>query len=896
MSRVVPFRLLAAQSRASAASLAVSTLIVTGAVFVTAAVPVLGEDAATRQVQQDVASAGRLSDVVVSVPLSSGGGGLDFNLIPDTADSAAYVAERIEAGMPPDLRAVLEDPITTLVGPQLKMGAIDGVPARLRFAYVAVGDGPHVDWVEGRAPQSTGTAVDFVRLQQKLPVEVGLSTDVAEAIGASVGDELPTLDPDEVLLDVVVTGIFKPQTPGDPAFSTVPTLLKPNMTYGAEHQLAIAGLVTAESLPHARLAVFPKAMDRTYTYHANAHAINAGNAKEVATTAKGIASGKQTFEIVGADPQVTTQLDKVIAQSLARTSAAQTQASVLLVALIILIALTQFLAATVLTERRGRVLGLLRIRGGSGPSVGAALAVEAAVVTTIGVGIGLAAQQALAPGDVAWGWVLPSVIVSLCASPVLGMRAAMRKRVPPPARSKRRNARGTAQLRRVTAEIVVVLAAIVSFLALRSRGAGESEGALAADVLVLAAPALCAVAVGVVLARLMPLLGRWLRAGATRLKAPDSLVAAARLRAAIAPTLALVLAGAIVALAASTSVTVTRGLEAAAWDVVGADAVATASLTTGLPAGVGNLDAPGVTTATASDLGIGHLAGGTRSQPVTVIAVDAAALAKLEQSVPGGAPDRWQELADATVNASGALPMLQTADLQQVKAGTLSWGRSAVSVASIGLAPDLPGEAIAGDHVVVVDSADLAPVAKDPFPVTTVWALGEGAGDALTQAVAGTDTTVTTRQGWRDAVLAAPITEALTGLIVAAALVALIAAALGLLLVVAAGTSERRVAMGRLRVIGFSTASVGRVARIHETLPVVLSALVGVGTGLVLTQLLAGALELNIVTGQPQAPEVEFAWWTLALPLVLGALAWLAVGAGVRFGRAIKLGDVMRAN
>ena len=896
MSGVVPWRLLMAQSRASAAALGVSSVIVAGAVFLTATVPVLSANATTEQVQQDVAAAGRSADIVVSVPLTSTDG-LQYVLVPDTANSAAYVAERIEDGMPPELRAVLEDPITTLVSPQLKMGAIDGMPARLRFAYVLQGDGPQVTWTEGRAPASTGTPLDFLHSGAKLPVEVGLSTDVAEAIGVGVGDHLPAVDADEAPLTVTVTGIFTPKNSNDPGFSTVPTLLKPSITHGAEPQIAIAGLVTAESLPMGRLAVFPDEMDRTYTYQVHSEALNSDNAQEIETIARGVASGKQTFTIVGATPTVTTRLDVVISDSLARTSAAQTQASVLLMSLIILIGLTQFLAASVLIERRTRVLGLLRTRGGSGPSVGIALGVEALIVTTVGVVLGLAAQRVVAPGPVSWSWVLPSVVVALLATPLLGMRAAMRRRVPPRAQSKRRAGLTGASVRRLTAELLVAVAAIVSLLALRSRGAGQAEGSLAADALVLAAPALCAVVVGLIVARVMPLLGRALRSAAARLKAPEPLVAASRLRASVAPTLALVLASAIVAMSASTAVTVSRGLEKAAWDVVGADAAASALLTTGLPPDSVDIDAPGVTTASAGDLGVGHLAGGDRAQTVTVVAVDAEALAELEALVPDGTPGPWRALAEAEVGADGTLPMLETADLQQIDAGTLAWAHSAAPVTSIGPAPDLPGQAISSEAVVVVDAGDLAAAAPEAdILVTAIWTIGPDAGAALSASVEGEDVIVTTREGWHDAVLGAPVTKALTALIVGAVLVALAAAALGLALVVAAGAGERRLAMGRLRVVGLSTASVGRVARVHETLPVIIASAVGAAAGLGLAVLLAGALELEVVTGQPEPPQLVLAWWTLLLPLLLGVFAWIAVGVGVRFGRTIKLGDVMRAN
>jgi len=876
-------RLIAQQARAGVAVLVVSAVVVAVAVFLAAALPVAVDGVTTRQVQHDVVG----SAVRVYAPLNAGESMAGPAL--DSADDAQWVGSRIEAGMPPDLRSVLDDQVTTILSPQLNMGTVDSVPARLRFAYVAIGDGPELTWVEGRPPLATGTRLDFVKNPVKMPVEVGLTAAVADALHVGVGDALPVVDQDEVALDVTVVGVFKAADPRD--FATVPTLLEAQVTAGADPQLAATALVTAESLPFARLAVSPLAMERVYTYDVLPSELNAANAEAVATQARGLASGKQTFEIVGVSTTVMTKLDTVIDLSLDRSGAAATQASVFLVSLIALVALTQVLAATVIIDRRSRVLGLMRTRGASRRGTGLGLLAEAAVVTGIGAVLGLATQAVLVPGAVAWAWVAIPIAVSLLAAPVLGMRAVALRHAPPPALSRRRIALQGTDLRRITVEAVVIIAAIAALLALRSRGAGSSQGSVGADVVVLAAPALGALGVGVVLARLLPYISRWLRAIAGKASGPAALVAAARLKAAIAPTLAMVLAGAVVALAGSTAATVSRGLEDASWDVVGADAVAQSSLITGLP--VGHVD--GVTSATATDAGVGHLAGGPRSQAVTVVIVDAERLAVLEELVPGGTPEPWRELAAAPVGNNGAVPMLMSADLNQVESGTLAWNRLASPVTSIGAAPDLPGQQIAGSAVVVMDRGTLERAVPNDYLATVVWAMGADSGEVLRTAY-GEGATVTTRTGWHAEALATPVTTGLTTLYWGAAVVAVAAAALAVALVVAAGAGERRAAMGRLRVIGLSTRGVGHVARAQETLPVVISGAVGVATGMALTWLLTGALGLNLATGQDQPPAPVSAWWTALFPLVIGAFAWLAVGVGVRFGRALRLGEVMRTN
>ena len=893
---VVPARLIAAQARASTAALAVSVVIVALATFVTAAVPVLTSEVTTTQVRDAVTQAGPQGHIVVSVPLSDTDG-IGFALIPDLADSAEYVGGRIEAGMPAELRAALHDPITTLVGPELKMGAIDGVPARLRFAYIARADGPEVTWTDGRAPASTGTAIDVSKTGQKLPIEVGLSREVAEALGVEIGDMLPALDPDEVPLTVTVTGIFEPAD--ESAFVTVPTLLTPRLSLGEAGQLNVTALVTAESAPAARLGVFPRDMDRTYTYPPNIESLTSANAGAVQTAARGLASGKQVFEVVGAKPTVSTRLDVELERALQQSAGALAQASVLLLAVVALVGLTQLLAAMVMTERRGGVIAQLGERGASARGVFRALGVESLLVALLGTAVGLGAQQLLVPGPISWWWVAGPIAVAVLAPPLLGVRAARRRRLPPAAQSRRRRSLGTPALRRITGFVTVAVAALVSFLALRSRGTAASQGSIAADLLVLAAPVLCAVAVGLVVAWALPYAARGLRALTSRSSGAGPLLAASRLRSPVAAVLTLVVAASIASFAASASATVQRGLADAAWDVVGADAVALAGPSTTLP------DAPpdgdGLTWATASGLEVGHLTGGPRSQAVRVVAVDAARMAQLARLVPDGHPKAWETLAAAPLGDDGAVPMLESANLTEVEKGTLVWGRESATVTFVERAPDLPGTSLDSDAlrspgVVVVDRAVLAEALGEPVPATVVWVMGPDAGDALSSAVTGSEATVTTRESWHAGVLANPVSRALVGLFAGAVIAAVLLAGLGVSLLVAAGARERARAMGRLRLVGLSRARTTRIARAEVALPVMITTAVGVLVGFALTWTLTSSLGLQSVTGQSRAPEPIIAWWMVLLPLVLGVFAWLAVGVALRLGRPPRLGEVMRVD
>jgi len=220
-------------------------------------------------------------------------------------------------------------------------------------------------------------------------------------------------------------------------------------------------------------------------------------------------------------------------------------------------------------------------------------------------------------------------------------------------------------------------------------------------------------------------------------------------------------------------------------------------------------------------------------------------------------------------------------------------------VAGIGAAPDLPGTAAdsatrASGSVVVVDRATLAEGLGEGVPATLVWVAGPDAAASLAAAVAESDATLTTLDSWRADAQSTPVARALTGLFAGALVSAVTLAILAVALLVAAGSRERTRAMARLRVVGLSRKRTRAIARGEVAVPVIVASAVGVVVGLVLTATLVGSLGLQTITSQDRAPEPVFAWWTILVPVALGAFAWLAVGVGLRVGRTPRLGEVLR--
>jgi hypothetical protein len=226
---------------------------------------------------------------------------------------------------------------------------------------------------------------------------------------------------------------------------------------------------------------------------------------------------------------------------------------------------------------------------------------------------------------------------------------------------------------------------------------------------------------------------------------------------------------------------------------------------------------------------------------------------------------------------------------------TLRWGDNSFTVRSVGDAPALPASLEVDGPAVVVDRHLLAQAIGHDIGASQAWVVGPDAPSRLVEALAGTDARVVTRSGWLAEQAARPVTRALAGLFVGAGVVALALAALAVALLAASGSRARSIALAQLRAAGTPRAAAARVAWLEAAAPTVIASAVGIATGLGLAGLLVAALGLTSVTGGLHAPGLVMPWWTLAIPVVLGLVARVAVAVAAVPHRAERLGLMMRA-
>ncbi len=869
-SGVLPWRGVWRQTVADVAPLVVGIVVVAAAAFMSCGVPQKMDAVATSEVRAALTTQAEPVTVVVTVPITDSGYALNLDL----AAAAASMKDLVDAGIPTELRGALARPVTTIVSRELKAGVIAGRPGRVRFIYVSGDSGPAVQWVEGRAPVSTGDLADLTDDDRVPPVEVAVSEAAASIMGVHPGAKLPVETADGQPIDVWLSGVYRATDPGDDAWALEPTLLTPQLVAGGAAVASVGLLVSEQSLPFAWLAVFPTDMTRTYTYRVVPSALDAKLAAQVATQARGLASGRKVFEIAGPPPTVTTQLDRVVDDALARVSAANAQASILLIGLLSVALLVELLTAGLVVERRAAVLVQWRARGATLPAIGLASAVDSTVMATVGGVIGVVAASLAVGGVAPWGWVVPPVVAAALPQPLLAMvRAGRAARTPRPS-SNRRNPLTSAHVRRLGAEATVALVAMSALATLTVRGATASADSVWSDVVVLAAPVLVALAVALGVMRVAPHAMRAARVLAARGAGAVPLLAASRARANGLATAALVTAAAVAAIAAAVAGTVNQGQADAAWEAVGADATAITRASAGIPPSVTALDgSQGLTVATAAVISGGQALGARVDRSVTIVAVDAEAMGRLLAATP--APDA-PTLALLTTRGAGALPVLVTGG-EGWDGVTLRWGDASVTVRTVGASPALPVRLPSQGLVVVVDRALLAEASGGDVPATQAWVVGPDAEARLVAALAGADSRVTTRDGWLAGQMASPVTRALQWLFAGASAMAGALAAVAVVLMAASGSGARTRAVAQMRVVGTSRSAAARVAWIEATIPAVVASTVGIATGIGLAGLLVAALDLPSVTGGLHAPHLVIPWWTLGIPVALGLVARIAV-------------------
>jgi len=883
------------RARADAGPLLLVALVVAAVGLLAAAVPPLmratADDAARAAIRDNPDNSAVRVDARWEDDYGPNGGRVRDSRLADDVES---LGDRAITSLDPALRNALRPPVTTATSISLQI-ADGSVQRHFQVDYLRDSTGgPRVTWVAGRAPGATraGNPEIVQSIGPPWEMQVGLSEEEAKLLKAAPGDHLPVRDELRTPYNVKVSGIFRPVDPADPAWQQLPSLLRPVAGLDGAGATRYGGLLSADSLPDARLAFQQDQFRRTVWFAADPDRLTWQSAQQLAATVATLKAASASSAERDTSLKWRTELDFVLRDVRDRVDAAEAQASVLLVAVLAGAGLVLLLAADLLVRRRSAALIAARRRGASLPDLAVELLLESAAVTLPSAALGIGLAFAVA-GGAAIGWTVPVVVCAILAGPAFGTVTAARgtrDRRAPANRAARRFAQRTAQLRRAALDVAVVLLAVGAVVSLRQRGVGDS-------VLPATAPALGVLAGAVLLLRLMPAgTGLALRRS-LRSRRPLAVFGAAQANATAAralPLLVLTTTVALASFAVTLAATTSNGLSDGAWRTVGADARldvapeetdSTAALTARLAA------APGVTHAVAGDLvGGARIVTGDTSVTPTVVVVDAAAFQRMLADTPlPPAPDlaklgKGRALVRGSLRPGQSLQLFLANDDQGYAANGYVTAKNAIALTAVGTAPAIDGL----DDVVVLDASAL------PSTPDTIWVTGPGAAAAVTAVAAAGHPVVQedllrTRRN-------SPLTAGLMALALAAAGTLLALGLLGFALGAAASAPERWRTLARLRTLGLRPRDTRRVATGELLPPVLAAAVCGPLLGALLVGLTFGPLSLRLITGQSAAPVTVVPWWLLGVASVALLLTLAAVvGAEAAVRRRRGLGDVLRA-
>lgn len=622
-------------------------------------------------------------------------------------------------------------------------------------------------------------------------------------------------------------------------------------------------------------------------YPIEASGLTAADLHEVSSQLRGFTAVRQD---VGVPANFSTELVPVLETAQRDVVATSSIVAFLASGPIAVLMMLLVAALRMLQEHQRPTLALLRSRGASGIQTRAVGGAEGLVLGVLGAGAGALVVAMVLPGTVAAVGLAGPVLVALTPAIVLATSSVSTSLRPVRARRSR--------LRWVW-EAMVLAAATLATVQLLRRGLGGEGGP---DPMLVAVPALVAVAVAVVVVRCAPALlavvVTLVAAGRGALSFVGAASAQREGRGRLPSAVGLVVAVTVAVLSTVLLSTVRSGLEIEAWTAVGADLRISGPIVDDATLDqVRAVDGVAAAT-TVTDVTSAALTTDEGRYPVQVLLVDGADLAEVQEQVPG-----WSVPTDLGDSAElGPSALLAEGFASSPGRVNLSVANHTIDLTMVGSAPAVPG-ASRGTRWVMLERSVVTEVtgasyhprvllvrlddALAPDQVETlvdqVTALtGPGAAQLQSEAVAERLADPTVR-GLQTSVLVALVAAFLLG----AATVAASEAA-------AQPRRERLFAV--LEILGMPRRQ-GQVVSVWEvaswTVPSIFG---GLALGLVLPALVARVVDLRSFTGGSGAVELEHAPGWVALVLGVFVVVVAACGiASAALGRKVSSAALLRS-
>lgn len=734
-----------------------------------------------------------------------------------------------------------------------------------------------------------------------LPViEAAFTRVTLDALGLSLGDRL-LVQPDvisfrgpgpwlEAAKIVEITGVVTIDHPNDDFWFGDSRLQKPDHTVDSDQNIIAihaVGLFHASDYPNMFGHFIPFDMVHRFRHQLDPNAITPGSAGALASELRAVQVRRLTGDLTGAS--VTTGLVPVIDAYLAGLGRAMAVAASSLLAVGLVTLGLVWMLARLLHDRHRDGLILLRSRGGTAAQMAVTQLLQVALFTIPLVALAYLVSEWSLPVPspvpmilaVGLGVLVPTAYLAASRRSIgtdLGQLLDARRADPVVAR------------RGLVVEVVLMLLAGLSFLLITRRGPAPG-GQI--DLLAAAAPALLALAGGLLAAHLLSVVvGVGAKLGA-RLPGATTFMAFRRIRQEAARTkpsfLVLILAIALLGFTFATRMSLLEVQSSAAYQEVGADFRVTGSFTgQRLPPDLGLASVEGVELTTRVALAPAVLArveGRSREDRVDILGIDGLAHQSVVVgspadhglpaflAVPEGDGSRQSPIPVIVSSEWGAPGPPRIGEMFSVRLGAHTMWFTAAEVRD-----EFPGIDPGRPFVVVPRSAVSDSGAQAAMSPTQIYVRGApGALHGIEAAVLSwnPEARVESAQARLDELRQHPMTRVVAlGLSVSLGALAVFSI-LAVVVLVATGQRTRARDTGNLEILGMGSTHITAMATIEVVTTITVAATVGLLLGNVATKLLGDHLGLTeVVSPGVMAITAGVVTFTLIGMTTLRLLTW----------------------
>jgi putative ABC transport system permease protein len=768
--------------------------------------------------------------------------------------------------------------------------------------------------VAGSLPGAAGPIRSGVNGAGLVTLRVAVTQATAARFRLRVGsvmdlDPATTGDPDVALQ---VTGIVRPKAPGSSFWQAVNSLRAPvleplpNAPF-PDATFWLGGALVGPRELNALSAAYPTSAELATWFMPIRTSLTAA---EVPKLESAMASFAVSPITVNAETRVTggelagTVVTAGLAQALSAFTAqwhsVATTDSLLLVGLFVAGAMLLFICSELAIESYRSELVLLRVRGGSLRQLARRMLARSCLLAVLALAAGSALAVAVLPGSGdTTSWVLGGLtaLVAITGLPVLAVLAHRERRL---ADLHRRDELvvGRPRLRRLVAELAIVVVCVAAIADLRLRGSGTASTTSYLS----ASAVLVAAVVGLVVNRAYrgPLRAAAKVAGV--MKGPVGMVGLTRAALArtgsVAPALVLMLTLTLVAFTGMIVSAISTGQVAASWAQVGADVeVSAPGLTgvrlTGVTASqlhaLGRVSGVRHTTVVYTALSTSVLAAevttaGRTSRAVGFAVVRPASYAALAADTPW--PDFPQAaLARPRSGPSGVVPVLVTPDVRaaaQASAeaagagsggSTLDYGGLSLPIKIIGTVTDTPAMPAGGSYVVLPQWATyrLPAIPQANTVLLTGSTISIAELQATVARVFPPGTTVTLRRQVLTGLVDSPALRLSSRIYIAGAIAAAVLTVLAVLFALASSARSRAAMMNELAALGMARKQALALG-LTDALPLLAVAAIGSAiSGWLLAVILRPVLSLGVFTDGTFPVRLEPTWPAVLIPIAAAA-------------------------